>query len=151
MSDRKYRHRGYMDTDRESPRSTPKSGPRPGAQLGSRADAQARREIEGPRSPKMMAFGESVKCAACGAKVATSINAASSCSNCKADLHTCKQCSYFDPGARFECNKTITARIVDKNARNICELFEARAVVERQTSSGAPTSARAAFDRLFKR
>jgi hypothetical protein len=98
-----------------------------------------------------MAFGESLNCAACGAKVATTINAASSCSNCKADLHTCKQCTHFDPGARFECNKTITARIVDKNARNLCDLFEARTVVERQTSSGAPTNARAAFDRLFKR
>ena len=71
------------------------------------------------------------------------------------DLHTSRQCTYFDPGARFECRKTITARIVNKNARNACELFVARSVVERQTGSssgGGPTNnARQAFANLFKK
>ena len=143
MSDRKYRQRGYMDNDREPQRSKPQSKPQ----------AQSKPlDREGPRSPKMMAFGETVKCASCGAKAPTSINLASSCSNCKADLHTCRQCTYFDPSARFECSKTtITARIVNKNARNMCELFVPRTVVERQTSSGAPTDARQAFAKLFKK
>ena len=98
----------------------------------------------------MMAFGETVKCAACGAK-APAISADSSCAKCKADLHTCRQCTYFDPSARFECRKTITARIVNKNARNACELFAARSVVERETGSGRPTDARQAFANLFKK
>ena len=95
----------------------------------------------------MMAYGETVKCAACAAKAPSSITFESSCTNCKADL----LCTYFDPGARFECRKTITARIVNKNARNTCELFAARTVVERQTSSGAPNDARSAFAKLFKK
>lgn len=100
----------------------------------------------------MMAYGEAVKCSSCGAKVATSINAESTCPNCKADLHTCRQCSYFDPSARFECSsKLVTARIVNKNGRNTCEVFAVRTVVERQTSSGAPNDARAAFAKLFKK
>ena len=138
MSDRKYRHRGYMDNDREPqrPKSQPQSKPA---------------EREGPRSPKMMAYGETVKCASCGAKVATAIGGESACLTCKAELHTCRQCTYFDPGARFECSKPITVRIVNKNARNTCELFTARIVVEKQTSSGAPTDARAAFAKLFKK
>jgi len=136
MSDRKYRQRGYMDNDREPERPKPQSKPL---------------DREGPRSPKMMAFGEAVKCASCGAKAPTNIILASSCSNCRADLHTCRQCTYFDPGARFQCSKPITARIVNKNARNTCELFVPRTVVERQTSSGAPTDARAAFAKLFKK
>lgn len=137
MSDRKYRQRGYMNNEREPQRPKPQSQPRD-------------RDREGPRSPKMMAFGEAVKCAACGAK-APAINADSSCPNCKADLHTCRQCTYFDPSARFECRKTIAARIVNKNARNACELFAARSVVERQTGSGGPTDARQAFANLFKK
>jgi hypothetical protein len=136
MSDRKYRHRGYMDSDRESQRPKPQSKPV---------------EREGPRSPRMMAFEENVKCTACGAKVATNINFESSCAKCKADLHTCRQCTYFDPGARFECRKSIPARIVNKNARNTCELFAPRTVVERETSSGPPTDARQAFAKLFKK
>ena len=99
----------------------------------------------------MMAYGETVKCSSCGAKVATAIGAESACPTCRAELHTCRQCNYFDPSARFECSKPITAKIVNKNARNTCELFAARIVVEKQTSSGPPTDARAAFAKLFKK
>src|SRR5215510_13043332 len=140
MSDRKYRQRGYMDNDREPQRS--KSQPRPQSKPQDR---------EGPRSPKMMAYGETVKCASCGAKAPTTISFESTCDNCRADLHTCRQCNYFDPGSRFECRKTIPARIVNKNANNKCELFAARTVVERETSSGPPSDARQAFAKLFKK
>jgi hypothetical protein len=99
----------------------------------------------------MMAFGETVKCAACGAKAPPTITFESTCTNCRAELHTCRQCTYFDPSARFECNKPITAKIVNKNARNTCELFTPRTVVERETSSGPPTDARQAFAKLFKK
>ena len=138
MSDRKYRHRGYMDSDREPQRPKPQSQSQP-------------RDREGPRSPRMMAFGEKVKCASCGAAASTTIRLDSSCSKCNSDLHTCRQCSYFDPGAHFQCSKPITARIVNKNARNQCELFATRTVVERETSSGTPNDARQAFAKLFKK
>ena len=141
MSDRKYRQRGYMDNDRDREPQRPKQ-----------QQAQSKpRDREGPRSPRMMAFGEKVKCAACGATAPTSILLESSCPKCKADLHTCRQCTYFDPGARFECSKPITVKIVNKSARNTCELFVPRTVVERETSSGAPKDARQAFANLFKK
>jgi hypothetical protein len=144
MSDRKYRQRGYMDSDREPQRSNPQSKPQ------SKPKPQPHTH-EGPRSPRMMAFGEALKCAACGAKTPPNINLDSSCPNCRADLHSCRQCTYFDPSARFECSKSIAARIVNKQARNMCELFAARIVVERETSSGPPTDARQAFAKLFKK
>jgi len=143
MSDRKYRQRGYMDNDRDREPQRPKSQ--------QQRPPQAPRDREGPRSPKMMAFGEKVKCASCSVKIATSINLASTCPTCHADLHTCRQCNYFDPAARFECRKPITAKIVNKTAKNMCELFEPRTIVERETSSGAPTDARQAFKNLFKK
>jgi predicted RNA-binding Zn-ribbon protein involved in translation (DUF1610 family) len=142
MSDRKYRQRGYMDNDREPQRPKPQSNNR---------EPQRPRDREGPRSPKMMAFGETVKCSSCGAKAPSQIMADSTCPNCRGALHTCRQCNFFDPSARFECSKTITARIVNKNANNTCELFAPRTVVERQTGSGAPTDARQAFANLFKK
>src|SRR5512141_2381146 len=119
MSDRKYRQSGYMEHDREG-KQREQSQPKP-------------REREGPRSPRMMAFGQKVKCAACGATIQANISAEASCPKCKADLHTCRQCTYFDPSARFECRKPITARIANKGGRNTCELFAARTVVERET------------------
>ena len=143
----KYRQRGYMDSDRES--QPAKSQGRP--QAGSQSKPRDSHGQEGPRSPRMMPFGETVKCTACGAKAPPKINVESSCPKCNADLHTCRQCTNFDPGARFECNKSIPARIVDKNARNTCELFAPRSVVEKETSSGPPTNARDAFAKLFKK
>ena len=137
MSDRKYGQRGYMEDER-------------GAKQQSKPQ-QKPSDREGPRSPRMMAFGEKVKCAACGATVQANIVMDSSCSKCNADLHTCRQCTYFDPGARFECRKPITTRIANKGARNTCELFAPRTVVERETSSSGPTDARQAFANLFKK
>ena len=140
MSDRKYRQRGYRDNEREQERPRPQSNPQ-----------SKPVDREGPRSPRMMAFGETIKCVSCGTKVPTSINLASSCTKCNGALHTCRQCTFFDPSARFECSKPITVKIVNKNARNTCELFTPRTVVERETSSGAPNDARAAFAKLFKK
>ena len=139
MSDRKYRQRGYMESDR---RDEPRAKPQPQSKPHDR---------EGPRSPRMMAFAEKVKCAACGGIVAGSIRNDSTCPKCNAELHTCRQCTYFDPGSRFECRKPITARIVNKGGRNTCELFAARTVVERETSTGTPSDARQAFANLFKK
>ena len=137
MSDRKYRQRGYMDASQEREQ---------------RAKApQKPREREGPRSPKMMAYGQKVKCAACGATIETNISHDACCVKCNADLHTCRQCTFFDPASRFECRKPITARIVNKGGRNDCELFAARTIVERETSSGSPTDPRQAFANLFKK
>ena len=136
MSDRKYRQRGYLDSDRDPQRPKPQSKPR---------------DREGPRSPRMMAFDETIKCAGCGTKVLSNINHESSCTKCNADLHSCRQCTHFDPSARFECRKTIPARILNKHGRNTCELFTPRTVVERQTSSGPPSDARQAFAKLFKK
>jgi hypothetical protein len=141
MSDRKYRQRGYMDDDRER-EARPKQQPKPQSKPTER---------EGPRSPRMMAFGQKVKCAACAAVVQANISFKATCPKCNADLHTCRMCVSFDPGARFECRKPITARIVNKGGRNNCELFAARTVVERETSSGKPTDAKQAFANLFKK
>ena len=61
--------------------------------------------------------------------------------------YTCDSISWW-----LSCSKPITAKIVNKNARNTCELFAPRTIVERQTSSsGGPTDARQAFANLFKK
>src|SRR5260370_7706229 len=97
MTDRKYRQRGYMEDDRGHDQPA-KSQPKP-------------RELEGPRSPRMMAFSQKVKCAACGATVQANIGADSSCPKCTADLHTCRQSTYFDPASPFESPKPIPPHI----------------------------------------
>ncbi|HSQ24387.1 MAG TPA: hypothetical protein VLN44_08255, partial [Pyrinomonadaceae bacterium] len=65
MSERKYRQRGYMENDK-SREQRPKQ-------------QQPARDREGPRSPGMMAFGEKVKCSACGVTIQGNIGLESTC------------------------------------------------------------------------
>jgi len=139
MSDRKYRQRGYQDDSSErGPKKPPpeKRGPR--------------ERPEGPKTPNLMAAHEVFRCSRCGNRLALPVEAESRCSRCGVDLHSCIQCVAFDTSARFECTQPLTARVAPKDERNACTFFTARTTVERQTSTQGPTTARQAFDDLFK-
>ena len=135
--DRKYRQRGYRDDDRDRPKP---AAPRP-----------PREEREGPRTPNLMGNREVFRCGRCARIQAAAFGAEDRCPQCGVDLHSCVQCVSFDTSARFECSQPeLTARISPKDARNECLLFAPRTTVERQTGTPGPTSARQAFDDLFK-
>src|SRR4051812_44066685 len=147
MSERKYRQRGYQDEPRErQPRGDKKPGEPP-----SRAPGRPLQDAAGPRTPNLMASHEVFKCARCGNKLALSVESDARCLRCGVDLHSCIQCVSFDTAARFECTQqALAARISPKDARNDCALFAPRTTVERQTGTPGPTTARQAFDDLFK-
>ena len=144
MSERKYRQRGYQDEPRERQGPKPAQGPReksPGAPRGDR---------DGPKTPNLMASHEVFRCSRCGNRLALPVEPDSRCARCGVDLHSCIQCASFDTSARFECTQPIAARVSPKDAKNACLSFTARTTVERQTGTPGPTSARQAFDDLFK-
>ena len=73
---------------------------------------------------------------------------------CGFELHSCKQCTYFDPSSRFECTQPIPERIPRKDQRNDCTFYSMRVMVEKETSTPAaqrPNDARQAFENLFKK
>jgi hypothetical protein len=149
MSDRKYRQRGYQDDNRDrQPRpSTPRPAPEPGAPAGTRRLSSQ----DGPKNINMPGYREVVRCAQCGAVVAGEVARDAQCLRCGAELHSCSQCTSFDPGSRFECMQpTLTARIAAKKTRNTCTLYTARTTVERETTTPRVDDARKAFDDLFK-
>ena len=80
-------------------------------------------------------------------------DSAAKCPKCGFELHSCKQCAYFDPSSRFECSQPIPERIPRKDARNDCTFYAMRVMVEKETSTpGAKVQdARQAFDNLFKK
>lgn len=153
MSDRKYRQRGYQDDDRDrSPRPPrPPGGDRPREPRAPGKPAGVKTDRE-PRAFNIPAFQQTMKCARCGAEIAGYSAPDATCAKCGTALHSCVQCSYFDPGSRFECMQPVQTRIAPKDGPNTCTLFEPRVQVERQTSSRSesPTSAKDAFDKLFK-
>jgi hypothetical protein len=135
MSDRQYRHRGYRDEPRERERQAPQ-GPR--------------EKPEGPKTPNLMASHEVFRCGRCGNLLAATVEAEDRCSRCGVDLHSCVQCVSFDPGSPLECMQPIQTRVAPKDVKNACTCFAPRVTVERQTGTARPTSARQAFDDLFK-
>ena len=144
MSDRKYRQRGYQDDPREPRRDQKPAEKKEYAPRGQPPIA--------PKTFNMPGFREVVRCARCGFEltVASAWSSESTCQRCGSDLHSCAQCANFDTSAAFECQKPVPVRVSPKDSRNNCPLYEPRTTVERETQSTAPTSARKAFDDLFK-
>ncbi len=141
--DRKYRQRGYQDSPRENNREGGKRPP-------------PRENLGGPRPLAMPDRRTVVRCAACGTVLPASVDLTGQCPKCNAELHSCTQCAFFDPGLRFQCSRPVTAAIARKNARNECTFYETRRTVERETTSSSPSGfrgmdPRAAFENLFKK
>ena len=140
MSDRKYRQHGYQDSGGEK-RKTPSS------------DRPARKDTFGPRPVQMPGTHNVSRCAQCGTLLTASSDPPAQCPKCAFELHSCKQCTYFDPSRRFECMQPVSERVVRKDVRNECKSYSISVRLEKQTSTGKaskPDSARQAFDNLFK-
>jgi hypothetical protein len=146
----KYRQPGYQDNDRRDDRDRPQ---RSGQQ---QPPPKARDLTYGPRPLQMAGSKTVARCAMCGTILQMLNEPLGKCAKCGAELHSCRQCNNFDPGARFECAQPIPANIPDKTDKNDCTFFALRMKLEKETTlRGAPTGpvndARAAFDRLFKK
>lgn len=150
MTDRKYRHRGYQDSDRDREERRP---PERSQEQGE----PARPRLEGaPRgrglgSPTTVAF----KCSDCGAEIKTGLSQVATdslCPGCGKPLHTCSNCTFFDSSARFECRKPILARVESKTRGNDCRYYQPKTVRDlRQSAPSTPADARSAFEALFKK
>ncbi len=157
--DRKYRQRGYMDSDRPASNGPGREerlrqpGPRPPL------------DVTGPRLPRLVQTVVASRCFNCSTTLPPGIDFKATCPKCGAALHCCKQCAHFEPSTRFQCLKPIPARIAPKDQANECELFSPRVTVARDAAPAAaqaaiaqkalepqkPSDARAAFDSLFKK
>jgi predicted RNA-binding Zn-ribbon protein involved in translation (DUF1610 family) len=145
----KYRQHGYQDRDREERKG---SGEKFGEKSGP-APPPKRDNTFGPRPVNLPGTHAVSRCTQCGT-VLQGMTTTGQCPKCGFELHSCKQCMYFDPGARFECMQPIKERIAKKDLRNECTFYEIRVTREKETSTPAtlkPSSARAAFDNLFKK
>ena len=98
----------------------------------------------------MPGFRTVVRCHRCATISSADVAASAKCAKCGTALHCCAQCESFNPAARFECMQAITVRVTPKDAFNLCELFQPRATVERETGSVRQATSRSAFDDLFK-
>jgi hypothetical protein len=143
VSDRKYRQRGYQDSGDDKQKAQRPSGDRP-----------AKKDTFGPRAIQMPGTRSVSRCSQCGTVLQNLTEPLGACSKCGFELHSCKQCTYFDPASRFECMQPVKERIPRKDEGNECSFYAIRVMVEKETSTPAalkPQDARAAFDNLFKK
>jgi len=143
----KYRQHGYQDRDRaEKPR--PESGEKPAAPV-----RPAKNDYSmGPKPVNLPGTRAVSRCTQCGTVLPGTPG--DQCPKCGFQLHSCKQCMYFDPGSRFECMQPVKARVAKKDERNDCTFYEIRVTREKETSTPAslkPSDARQAFENLFKK
>jgi predicted RNA-binding Zn-ribbon protein involved in translation (DUF1610 family) len=146
----KYRQHGYQDRDRSERDKDDRERKGPGERSG---PPPKRDNTFGPRPVNLPGTHDVSRCTQCGTLL-QGMTATGQCPKCGFELHSCKQCMYFDPGSRFECMQPVKERVAKKDARNDCTFYEIRVSREKLTSTPAaarPSSARAAFDNLFKK
>ena len=164
--DRKYRQRGYMDSDRDRSSGARNGDHRPPPKPSGPRTMQ---DPNGPRLPRLVQSVTASRCYNCSTVLPPGTDFKAQCPKCSADLHCCKQCAHFDSSTRFQCVKPIKARIPLKDKTNECELFSPRVTVMRDAAHNSggnaspggvpqaannlrsPSDARAAFDNLFKK
>ena len=124
--ERKYGHRGYMDSD--GPKKKEK---RP-------QENRPRQEQIGPRTPRMVGTITLGRCSNCGAVLQSGFDPNGQCPRCGFELHSCKQCMYFDTGEQFECTQPVPERVAKKDARNKCTFYAFRTTVEMGEGGSVP-------------
>lgn len=148
---RKYRHQGYRDSEREE---RPRDKPPPRKELTKEERIQRR----SMRHAIDREANEVVRCPNCGrnAQGLGAIAADTTCPNCNAPMHCCRTCRQFDSAARWQCRAEIEAAVENKTKANDCAEYSPRLVLDvtgRRTGSGSGSggNARSQFEDLFKR
>jgi len=154
LSDRKYRQPGYQDRGepkQENKQQTPRTN---------------KDNTFGPRAIQMPNARTVSRCTQCGV-VLKMVDPSGTCPQCGFELHSCKQCMYFDPSENFECRQPVTERVPRKDQKNTCTFYSIKTAVERETTTStgfsratapsvaspptAASDARRAFENLFKK
>jgi len=122
-------------------------------QKGSSERPAKKQDTFGPRAIQMPGRRNVSRCSQCGTVLQILTEPLGQCPKCGFELHSCKQCSYFDPSSRFECTQPIPERIPRKDVRNHCTFYSIRVMVEKETSASSVRTddARKAFENLFKK
>lgn len=80
------------------------------------------------------------------------ISRSESCPACNADIRSCRNCKFYEPGAHYDCHETIEELVSDKEKANFCDFFTldpAAGPKSANNGASAADKARSAFNSLF--
>jgi hypothetical protein len=90
-------------------------------------------------------------CAHCGKEIDSQLEImrSSSCLECGADLKTCTNCTFYSPGAHWDCHETISEPVREKGRSNFCDFFRFKDSAPGKAKGGAGDKAKDDFFKLF--
>ena len=51
------------------------------------------------------------------------VSRASECPECHSDLHSCRNCLFYEPGSYHDCHESAEELVSDKEKANFCDTF----------------------------
>ena len=97
-------------------------------------------------------MADSYVCWKCGAPIGHlpfPLGRMSKCEQCKADLHVCKLCKFYDRARANQCQETVADAVVDKQRANFCGYFQPKADAFQLQDSTAANDAQQELSALF--
>jgi hypothetical protein len=91
-------------------------------------------------------------CWRCGASLADlpmPLARLAECAACRADLHVCRLCEFYDKRSAKACREPVAEEVQDKQRANFCGYFQIRAGAHRTEDDSVSQSARAQLEDLF--
>jgi hypothetical protein len=90
-------------------------------------------------------------CYRCGTEVSLDkVGVREVCEKCRAYLHCCRNCEFYEPGVHNDCREPGAELVADKEQGNFCDFFHlASATKPIAASPGA--DARARLEALFRK
>lgn len=89
------------------------------------------------------------KCGASLADYSLPLRRIEECRACRAELHVCRMCEFYDTGKAKHCRETIAEEVKDKTAANFCDYFRPTPQAYQPRAVSAAERAKAELDALF--
>ena len=97
-------------------------------------------------------MSDSPECWQCGASLASlslPYSRFDACRACRAELHVCRMCRFYDVTVAKHCREPIAEEVRDKQRANVCDYFSPRADAYMPASLAEQMQAKTALDALF--
>ena len=91
------------------------------------------------------------KCGASLAALALPLGRRDACPSCRAELHVCRLCRFFDPRVAQQCREPLAEDVRDKARANFCGYFVPRPDAYRGGGAALAQGGRSALEALFQK
>jgi hypothetical protein len=91
-------------------------------------------------------------CWKCGQSVADlplPLSRTAECRSCRAQLHVCRLCEFFDPHVANQCREPVADFVKEKERANFCDYFSPKPDIFQTREISRTPSARRQLDALF--